>query len=130
MTPELTALTAAVLLQALTLALMAAVANRELGHRVTTGPRDGQMPKVSPLLGRLLRTVTNGFEGLVMFAPAVLVVALSGQSDSVTQAAAWVYVAARLLYVPAYAFGWVPWRSAIWGVGLAATLALLISALI
>jgi uncharacterized MAPEG superfamily protein len=130
MTPELTALTAAVLLQALTLALMAAVANRELGHRVTTGPRDGQMPKVSPLLGRLLRTVTNGFEGLAMFAPAVLVVALSGQSDRVTEAAAWVYVAARLLYVPAYAFGWVPWRSAIWGVGLAATLALLISALI
>ena len=130
MTPELTALTAAVLLQALTLALMAAVANRELGHRVTTGPRDGQVPKVSPLLGRLLRTVTNGFEGLAMFAPAVLVVALSGQSDGVTQAAAWVYVAARLLYVPAYAFGWVPWRSAIWGVGLAATLALLISALI
>lgn len=130
MTPELTALTAAVLLQALTLALMAAVANRELGHRVTTGPRDGQMPKVSPLLGRLLRTVTNGFEGLAMFAPAVLVVALSGQSDSVTGAAAWVYVVARLLYVPAYAFGWVPWRSAIWGVGLAATLALLISALI
>jgi len=130
MTPELTALTAAVLLQALTLALMAAVANRELGHRVTTGPRDGQMPKVSPLLGRLLRTVANGFEGLAMFAPAVLVVALSGQSDSVTEAAAWLYVAARLLYVPAYAFGWVPWRSAIWGVGLAATLALLISALI
>lgn len=130
MTPELTALTAAVLLQALTLALMAAVANRELGHRVTTGPRDGQMPKVSPLLGRLLRTVANGFEGLAMFAPAVLVVALSGQSDSVTGAAAWVYVVARLLYVPAYAFGWVPWRSAIWGVGLAATLALLISALI
>lgn len=130
MTPELTALTAAVLLQALTLALMAAVANRELGHRVTTGPRDGQMPKISPLLGRLLRTVTNGFEGLAMFAPAVLVVALSGQSDSVTEAAAWVYVAARLIYVPAYAFGWVPWRSAIWGVGLAATLALLISALI
>ena len=109
---------------------MAAVANRELGHRVTTGPRDGQMPKVSPLLGRLLRTVANGFEGLAMFAPAVLVVALSGQSDSVTGAAAWVYVVARLLYVPAYAFGWVPWRSAIWGVGLAATLALLISALI
>lgn len=130
MTPELTALTAAVLLQALTLALMAAVANRELGHRVTTGPRDGQMPKVSPLLGRLLRTVANGFEGLAMFAPAVLVVALSGQSDGLTQAAAWLYVAARLLYVPAYAFGWVPWRSAIWGVGLAATLALLISALI
>jgi uncharacterized MAPEG superfamily protein len=130
MTPELTALTCAVLLQALTLALMAAVANRELGHKVTMGPRDGQMPKVSPLLGRLLRTVTNGFEGLAMFAPAALIVAVSGQSGGVTQTAAWVYVAARLLYVPAYAFGWAPWRSVIWGAGLAATLTLLGAALI
>lgn len=130
MTPELTALAAAVLLQAFTLALMATVANRELGHRVTTGPRDGQMPRVSPLLGRLMRTVTNGFEGLAMFAPAALIVAVSGQSDAVTQAAAWVYVAARLLYIPAYALAWVPWRSAIWAAGLAATLTLLGAALI
>ncbi len=37
---------------------------------------------------------------------------------------------ARVLYVPAYAFGWVPWRSLIWAVGLVATLLLLVAALL
>ena len=39
-------------------------------------------------------------------------------------------LAARILYVPAYAFGWNPWRSAIWAVGFLATLTMLIAALI
>lgn len=130
MTPELAALAAAVLVQIATLGLMAVVANLELGPKITTGPRDGTPPPVSHLLGRLIRATTNGFEGLAMFAPAVLVVALSGQSTPVTQAAAWTFVAARILYVPAYALGLRPWRSAIWGVGLAATLILLVSALV
>ena len=40
------------------------------------------------------------------------------------------HLAARVLYIPAYAFGWTPWRSAIWGVGFLATLTMLIAALI
>lgn len=130
MTPELTALACAVLVQIATLGAMAAIANLQLGHHVTTGPRDGKPPQVSVTLGRMMRATTNGFEGLAMFAPAVLIVAVSGQSGPVTAAAAWIYVAARLLYVPSYAFGWVPWRSVIWGVGLAATFVLLVSALV
>ncbi|MDP1577536.1 MAG: MAPEG family protein, partial [Cypionkella sp.] len=38
--------------------------------------------------------------------------------------------AARVLYVPAYAFGLRPWRSAIWAVGFFATLTLIVAALI
>ena len=40
------------------------------------------------------------------------------------------YLAARIAYVPAYALGLRPWRSAIWGVGFFATLTLLLAALI
>lgn len=130
MTPELTALAVAVLVQIATLGTMSVIANRELGTRVTAGPRDGQMPQVSRLLGRMLRAVTNGFEGLAMFTPAVLLVTVAGEGTAVTAAAAWVYVGARILYVPAYARGWVPWRSAIWGVGLAAIITLILAALI
>ena len=129
MTPELTALAAVLLIQIAALSLMAAIANLELGHQVTLGPRDGKMPPVSVRLGRAMRAVQNGFEGLALFAPAVLLVALSGQSGPATSAAAWTYAAARLLYVPAYLFGLSPWRSVIWGVGLAATLTLILPAL-
>jgi uncharacterized MAPEG superfamily protein len=57
-------------------------------------------------------------------------VTLSNQSTPTTQFAAYTYLAARTLYIPAYYFGWRPWRSAIWFVGLAATLTMLIAALI
>ena len=40
-----------------------------------------------------------------------------------------VYLAARILYVPAYAFGWSPWRSAIFAVGAAATGVMILVAL-
>ena len=65
-----------------------------------------------------------------MFAIAVVVIALSDQSTVFTQACAWTYLVARVLYVPAYAFDWVPWRSVIWGVGFFATVAMLVAALV
>jgi MAPEG family. len=58
------------------------------------------------------------------------VVSLSGQSSGVTAAAGWVYLGARVVYIPAYLLGWAPWRSAIWFVGWLATYTMLIAALI
>jgi uncharacterized MAPEG superfamily protein len=129
MTAELTALVFAILVQALAIAAAGARMNRELGPRYNAGPRDSQ-PDMSPVLGRLRRAVANGFEGLAMFAPAALIVAVSGQSTTATAVAAWTYVAARLLYIPAYALGLSPWRSAIWAVGFFATMTMLLATLI
>ena len=67
--------------------------------------------------------------GLILFTIAVVVVTLSDRSNAITQMAAWVYLGARVLYVPAYALGWTPWRSLIWFVGFLATLVMLIAAL-
>jgi uncharacterized MAPEG superfamily protein len=74
--------------------------------------------------------MNNHFEGLILFTIAVVVVTLGQQSSGVTQTAAWVYLAARIAYVPAYALGLRPWRSAIWFVGFLATLVMLIATLI
>ncbi len=60
------------------------------------------------MTGRLLRALNNHFEGLILFTLAVVVVTLSGQSTPFTAACAWTYLAARILYVPAYAIGLVP----------------------
>ncbi len=132
MTPELTVLALAALLQAVQFALMAVPANLELGTRATLSPRDGQplAEKVSPRTARLIRALNNHFEALILFTIAVVVVTLSGQSTGFTAACAWIYLAARIAYIPAYAFGWVPWRSLIWSVGFFATLAMLLAALL
>ena len=131
MTPELTALALCGLLQAVQFALFALPANLELGTGYTSSARDRPPTRqMTTRTARLQRAFNNHFEALILFTLAVVVVTLSGQSSMVTQIAAWLFFAARVVYVPAYAFGWRPWRSAIFGVGLLATLTMLIAALI
>ncbi len=130
MTPELTALALAGLLQAVQFTLFAVPANIELGPAYTSGPRDTPPGRpLSPLTGRLQRAMNNHFEGLILFTLAVVVVTLGGQSTGFTAACGWIYLAMRVLYVPAYALGWKPWRSAIWGIGFFATVAMILAAL-
>ena len=131
MTPELTALALAGLLQALQFTVFAIPANKELGVGYTSSPRDRPPSReMSTVTGRLQRALNNHFEGLILFTLAVVVVTLGNQSTPVTQYAAWTYLGARVLYIPAYAFGWRPWRSAIWGVGFFATLTMIVASLI
>ena len=136
MTPELTALALAGLLQVAQYVLMSVPANLELGTGKTLSPRDpGRLGKplvelVSPRTGRLIRALDNHFEGLILFTIAVVVVTLSDKSSALTAACGWVYLAARIVYIPAYYFGLSPWRSLIWMVGFAATTAMLLVALL
>ena len=136
MTHELTILTLAALLQVVQYGLMAVPANIELGTGKTASPRDpSRMSKpldqqVSVKTSRLMRAMNNHFEGLILFTIAVLVVTMGEQSSWVTKLAATNYLIARILYIPAYAYGWTPWRSAIWGWGFLSTIIMLIAALI
>ncbi|MGV8988431.1 MAG: MAPEG family protein [Cypionkella sp.] len=131
MTPELTALTLAALLQVGQFTLFAIPANVELTPAYTSSPRDAPPKRLmSTVTARLQRALNNHFEALILFTIAVVVISLSNQSSGVTAACAWTYLAARILYIPAYALGWAPWRSAIWAVGLLATIIMLLAALI
>lgn len=131
MTPELTVLALAGLLQVVQYALFAIPANRELGVGYTSSARDRPPSRqLSIVTARLQRALNNHFEGLILFTLAVVVVTLGNQSSPVTQTAAWTYLAARILYIPAYALGLRPWRSAIWAVGFLSTVTLLIAALL
>ncbi|RVT82745.1 MAPEG family protein [Rhodobacteraceae bacterium CCMM004] len=131
MTPELTALVLAALLQMVQLVLYAAVANRDLGPGYTMSARDRPPSRsLSTLAGRLGRAHDNHIEGLLLFAVAALVVAVADRSTALTAACAWTYLAARVLYIPAYALGWRPGRSLIWGVGWIATGVMLVTVLL
>jgi uncharacterized MAPEG superfamily protein len=127
MTPELTVLVLAALLQFVQIALAGAAMNRDVGADYNASPRDEKV-EYSPLTGRLRRAVDNHFEALALFTVAVVALAVSGKVGTLTAACAWIYLAARILYVPAYAFGWSPWRSLIFGVGALATVVMLLAA--
>ena len=136
MTPELTALTLAALLQVIQYVLMTVPANLELGPGKTLSPRDPERmggrleDQLSLPTARLYRALNNHFEGLILFSIAVVVVTLTDQSTWFTTTCAFTYLAARVLYIPAYALGWRPWRSLIWLFGFLATTLMLFAALI
>ncbi|MEO0438789.1 MAG: MAPEG family protein [Pseudomonadota bacterium] len=125
---ELTVLAYAGLLQYVQFVLMAVPLNVQLGPKYTAGPRDThQDPAGVP--GRLYRALDNHFQALILFTIAVIVVELGQESSGLTRNAAWAYLYSRIAYVPAYASG-VPYlRSAVWAVGFAATLTMLIDSL-
>ena len=130
MPPELTALTLAALLQAIQYLLFAIPANLELGPGYTMSPRDRDPSRpLSDKTARLQRALNNHFEGLILFTIACVVITLSDQSSPLTAACAYIYLGARVLYVPAYYYGLKPGRSLIWAVGFLATLLMLLAAL-
>lgn len=128
MTPELTILTYAALLQAAQLALTVVFGDAQTGLKYGASARDTPKP-LTGLAGRLDRALNNHYAALTLFAIAVLVVTLGTQTTPLTKTCAWTYLIARIAYVPAYIFGIPYLRSAIWTVGFGATLTMLITAL-
>ncbi len=129
MTPELTILTYAALLQAVQLALTILFSDAQFGIKYGASPRDTPRP-LTGLAGRLNRALDNHYAALALFAIAVIVVTLGDQSTPLTINCAWAYLIARIAYVPAYAFGIPYLRSTIWTIATGATLTMLITALI
>lgn len=126
---ELQVLGYAALLQYVQFVLMAVPVNLQLGVAYTAGARDTQQ-QPSGVPGRLYRALNNHFENLILFTIAVVVVVLGDGSTGLTETAAWVYLVARILYVPAYTSGVFLLRSVIFGVGFGATLVMLSAGLV
>ncbi|QFU07837.1 MAPEG family protein [Rhodobacteraceae bacterium THAF1] len=130
MAAELTVLALALILQGVQFVLYAVPANRELGPGYTMSARDREPSRsLSDRTSRLGRAMDNHFEGLILFTGAVVLVTVSGQANGFTALCAWIYLIARIAYIPAYALGWRPWRSFIWMAGFAATFAMIVSTL-
>lgn len=102
---------------------------RDAGVEKNTSPRD-DMPELSRDTKRLRRALDNHVENIGLFITAVVLVQFTGQNSWFTALCAWTYVGARALYVPAYLYGWAPWRSLIFTLGLLATLAMIVAAVL
>ncbi|SFJ34685.1 MAPEG family protein [Celeribacter neptunius] len=131
MTPLLTLLALAGLLHIAQFVVASVMANVDLGPGYTTSPRDrAPSREMRKTTGRMLRAYDNHVQMFPFFAAGVLLIHLTDQSSAVTLGAAWVYLIARVLYVPAYAFGWQPWRSYIWMLAMLCCATLFIAALV
>ncbi|MBS9478423.1 MAPEG family protein [Ancylobacter radicis] len=130
MTLELSLLGWSLVLALVQILLPAMYRNRETGVAYNASARDEPGPPVGIVTGRLRRAQANLFETLPIFIAAVLIVHVTGREGLLTAWGASLYLAARVAYLPLYAFG-VPYlRSAVWTVSLAGLGLLLIAILV
>ena len=130
MTPELTALAWAGLLALVHILAPAFFRTRQYGLAWNAGARDEAMPPPAPIAARLQRAQSNYYESFPLFAAAILVIYVADLESRGTLIAAWVWLAARVAYLPLYAAG-VPYlRGIAWVVSLLALLTLLLRPLL
>ncbi len=99
-----------------------------LGIKGALGNREEEPFPLSGMAGRAQRTVRNHVEGLVMFAPLVLIAAQIGVSNSHTVLGAQVYFATRIAHAVFYILGVKGLRSVAFIIGDLALLGFVIGA--
>ncbi len=119
MTTELTILGWTLVLALVQIGLAGAMRTIETGIGYNMSARDGEAPPMRPITARLQRAQANLFETLPLFAAAVLIAHVAGRSSDQTVLGCQLFLAARVLYVPLYAFGVPVVRTIVWGTSLA-----------
>ena len=98
------------------------------GYRWTASARDGEVPRLTGVAGRLERALRNFLETFPVFVAAVLVVHMLGREGALSAWGAVLYFVGRLAYVPLYAAGIPLVRSLAWNVALVGIVCLLVAA--
>ena len=129
MSTELMILGWALVLALVQIALAGALRTAETGLAYNMGPRDAPAPPVRPITARVQRAQANLFETLPVFAVAVLIAHVAGRESELTLWGSYAYIAARVLFVPLYAFGVPVLRSLVWGVSVAGIVMILVAIL-
>lgn len=130
MTTELYLLTATLVLAIVYVLAPANFRTRETGIDYNMGPRDEQGPPVGVITSRLQRAQKNFYETLPLFIAALLIAHIAGKTGTLTLTGAWLFLLARIAYLPLYAIGQGPFRSISWGLSMIGLLLILVAIII
>ena len=125
MAVELTCLAWAVLLGLAHILIAGQARTKELGSQWNAGARDGIQPVLSIVTNRLFRAQANFFETFPLFAAVILITATAQMYSVYSHWGAVLYIAARVIYFPLYAFGIAYLRSLVWLISLTGILLVL-----
>ena len=87
---------------------------RQYGTKWNMGARDEAVPPPSPVVGRLERARDNFLETLPIAIIALLGVVVAGKTSSTTALGGWLWLGARVVYLPLYGFGVPKVRTLVW----------------
>ena len=117
MKPELTLLLWSVLLAFVQMLVAVQGAMGQVGLMPLFSNREG-LPEIKGWGGRAARAHRNMLENLVLFAALVLVLAVSGKSNSTTVLGAQLFFWGRVAYAAIYVAGIAYLRTAAWAVSI------------
>ena len=123
MTSELTVLALGAILLLVHVLLAGHFKTKQYGKQWNMGARDESLPPLNDIAGRLDRARANFIETFPIAIVALLGITVAGRNSDLTCVAAWVWLAARVIYLPLYWAGVPGVRTIVW---LIATLSLLV----
>ena len=111
--------------------IMAAIRAKtaQYGTDWNMGARDGDMPPLNDVAGRLERARDNFAETLPVAIIALLGVVVAGKDNGWSTAGSWLWLAARTIYLPMYWAGVPKVRTLVWAssmIGLLTVLGVLV----
>ena len=97
---------------------------RQFGPDWNMGARDEELPPLNPVAGRLVRAQANFQETFPIAIVALAGVVVAGRASEWTAVGGWIWLVARLIYLPLYGFGIPRLRTAVFlisviGLGMA-----------
>jgi uncharacterized MAPEG superfamily protein len=75
---------------------------KQFGADWNMGPRDEALPPLNPIAGRLVRAQANLLETLPIAMIALIGVVVAGRTSATTALGGWIWLGARVVYVPLY----------------------------
>jgi len=90
----------------------------QYGAKWNVGPRDEAAPAPSPAAGRMIRAQANFEETFPIAIVALLGVVLANKTSASTALGGWIWLGARVVYIPLYAAGVPVVRTLCWMVSL------------
>lgn len=116
-TSEITVLGWSVVLLLLQVVVQA-TATYDLGPKYLFSPRDEGRVSRSVVAGRLSRALHNLLETYPAFVALALALVITGKAGGLGATGAWLWLAARVAYVPVYAAGIPVIRTLLWALSI------------
>jgi uncharacterized MAPEG superfamily protein len=90
----------------------------QYGRKWNMGARDETLPPAEAMTGRTMRAQANFAETFPIAIVALLGVVIAGRTSEWTALGGWIWLGARLVYLPLYAMGIPVIRTVVWTVSM------------
>jgi uncharacterized MAPEG superfamily protein len=90
----------------------------QYGRNWNIGARDEALPAANAMTGRTIRAQANFQETFPIAIVALLGVVVAGRTGQWTALGGWIWLGARVVYLPLYASGVRGYRTAVWTISI------------